>query len=419
MFVKSVIPRVILNSRRDWTIEIALKSYEGIFKCSAPSGKSTGKAEVATWNKKGVKKSYILLKRFCKKLINQNFIIKKIDNLQVLEKQILEFEKENGVLGGNVWYALEGVFLRAAAADVGKELWQFLNDEMNKGLMPRMPMPIGNCVGGGLHSKMVDGRRPDFQEFLLIGNEDCYGKAFTKNFRAYERIGGILAKKMGRIRVRRNDEGAWNVGLTNEEVLNILGRLAGRHNLKIGLDVASSTFYNGKHYKYSNKKLIRDVDDQIDYMVTLVKKYKIFYLEDGADEEDFGGFAKIIKQIHNSGEKEYLVVGDDLTTTNLKRVHRAARNKSINAMIIKPNQIGSMIEVKSVVEYCKRKGIVMIFSHRSGETMDDILADYCIGFGGQFLKSGIYGKERLVKAKRIMDIEKNIQSPLSKLPTTN
>jgi len=100
-----------------------------------------------------------------------------------------------------------------------------------------------------------------------------------------------------------------------------------------------------------------------------------------------------------------LVVGDDLTTTNLKLVRRAVESSSVNAVIIKPNQIGSLIEVKKVVLFCKKYNIKMIFSHRSGETMDDILADYCVGFGGDFIKSGVYGRERLIKLKRVMDIE--------------
>jgi len=103
-----------------------------------------------------------------------------------------------------------------------------------------------------------------------------------------------------------------------------------------------------------------------------------------------------------------LIVGDDLTTTNLKLVRRAVDSKAINAMIVKPNQIGSILEVKKVVQFCKKHKIVMIFSHRSGETMDDSLADYCVGFGGQFLKAGIFGRERLIKLKRVMDIEKKV-----------
>ena len=160
-----------------------------------------------------------------------------------------------------------------------------------------------------------------------------------------------------------------------------------------------------KYYKYKNKELIRDKVDQADYLEKIIKKFKIFYVEDPMEESDFSGF----KEIKNNVSKKTLIVGDDLTTTNIKYVRRGVGSNAINAMIIKPNQIGSILEVKKVVEYCKDNKIKMIFSHRSGETMDSILADYCIGFGGNFIKAGIYGRHRLIKLKRIMDIEKSLK----------
>lgn len=197
-------------------------------------------------------------------------------------------------------------------------------------------------------------------------------------------------------------------GKNNEDVLEILKRVSKKYDLRIGLDVASSAFYDKGYYKYENKKLVRDKVDQIEYMTKLVKKFGIFYLEDPMDEGDFSGFKSILEKV-KEGRRNVLVVGDDLTTTNLNLVQRAGRGKTINSMIIKPNQIGSILEVKKVVEYCRKNNIVMIFSHRSGETMDDILADYCVGFGGDFLKAGIWGKERLIKMKRVMDIEKSLK----------
>ena len=143
-------------------------------------------------------------------------------------------------------------------------------------------------------------------------------------------------------------------------------------------------------------------------MGKIVRKFGVFYLEDPMDEDDFSGFKGILSLVSKNRMKT-LVVGDDLTTTNFKRLQRAVRGGSINAIIIKPNQIGSILEVKKVVQFCKKRSIVMIFSHRSGETMDNILADYCVGFGGQFMKSGIFGKERLIKLKRVMEIERGLR----------
>ncbi len=421
MFIKEIIPSFVKNSRGERSVQIEIATYEGKFKCSAPSGKSKGKSEVASYNAKGIERSMKMLRVFCPKLKHKNFIIKRIAHLKQIVELMRRFEAKFGRFGGNVSYVMEGVFLKAAAADNGKELWEFINDDVNDGLRPKMPMPVGNCIGGGLHSKTINGKRPDFQEFLLIPKEKTFGRAVTVNLRAYEYSKKLIASSYGirdsgfgiRSRFRewrreRNDEGAWLTGMNNEEVLEILKRVAKRYKLRIGLDVAASTFYDKIYYRYKNKDLIRDKVDQADYIERLVKKFGIFYVEDGMQEEDFSGFKEISNGIAEIKKSKTLIVGDDLTTTNLKRVYRAVRGEAINAVIIKPNQIGSILEVKKIVEFCKKNNIVMIFSHRSGETMDNILADYCVGFGGQFIKTGIFGRERLIKLKRVMDIERTL-----------
>jgi len=420
MFIREVTPRVIRNSRGERTIEIELDSYEGNFKCSAPTGKSRGRSEVEPWSSRGIEHSLKMLKVFCRSLKYRNFMIKKVDDLKEVVELMRKFEVRYGQFGGNVNYVVEGVFLKAAAAWRRKELWEFINDDVNDGLKPKMPMPVGNCIGGGLHSKLIKGKRPDFQEFLLIPKEKSFARAVTLNLRAYEYAKKFLTslrrcqasgvrRQESRIRgmlrgTERDDEGAWMTRKTNEEVLEILQKLGKKFGVRIGVDFAAATFYDKGYYIYKNKNLVRDKVDQADYVERLVKKFGIFYVEDAMNESDFSGFAEIT----NNVSKQTLVVGDDLTTTNLKLVRRAVEGKVINAMIVKPNQIGSILEVKKVVEFCKKNKIVMIFSHRSGETMDDILADYCVGFGGQFIKCGIWGRERLIKLKRVMEIERTL-----------
>jgi len=410
MFIKEVMPSYIKNSRGERSVQIEVVTYEGRFKASAPSGKSKGKAEVISYNSKGIERSMKMLRGFCRGLKHMNFLIKKVDNIKLVTELMRRFEVRFGKFGGNVYYAMEAAFLKAAAADNGKELWEFINDDVNDSLKPKMPMPVGNCIGGGLHSKTIKGKKPDFQEFLLIPKEKSFSRAVTVNLRAYVYARKLLKKKQKDWRVKRSDEGAWMTSLNNEEVLDILKEVARKYKLRIGLDIAASSFYDKGYYRYKNKELIRDKVDQSDYMEKLIKKYGIFYLEDGMHEEDFGGFKEVLNSVAEIKKSKTLIVGDDLTTTNLKRVHRAIRGGAINAMIIKPNQIGSILEVKKVVEFCKKNDIVMIFSHRSGETMDDTLADYCVGFGGQFMKSGIYGRERLIKMKRVMEIERTINA---------
>lgn len=401
MFIKEARPILIKNSRGEQTIKLTLETYKGFFSCSAPSGKSKGKSEVQSYNKEGIKKSFDLTKEFCHFLRNKNFIIKSIDDLEKLNSFIRRFEKKYGSLGGNVWYILHGAFLKAAAKDLNLELWEFIHREMDFEDI-KIPMPVGNCIGGGLHTQSGKKPKPDFQEFLLIPDEKSFSKAVTKNIYAH-----AYAKKLLRSR-KKNDEGAWVTSKTNEEALYKLSEVAEKYDLRIGLDVAASTFFKERYYYYKNKRLHRDRLDQIDYITKLIEKYGLFYIEDPMDEEEFNGFKEILSEIKKISN--CLVVGDDLTTTNFKRTRRAIRSKSINAIIIKPNQIGSINEVKDVVELCKKNEIKIIFSHRSGETMDDILADYAVGFGADFIKCGIVGPERLIKLKRIMDIEKKLKN---------
>jgi len=148
---------------------------------------------------------------------------------------------------------------------------------------------------------------------------------------------------------------------------------------------------------------LRTREDHMDYISYLIKKYKLFYVEDPLQEEDFSGFSVLMKQVGKA-----LIVGDDLTVTGAGRLSKAAARESINAMIVKPNQNGYIFDVFKVVQFCKEKKIKTIVSHRSGETMDNALGDYAVGFQADFIKAGIYGKERLVKLRRVIEIEKKI-----------
>ncbi len=405
MFIERTWCRTILNSRKEKTVEVFIKCHHGLFSASAPSGKSKGTNEVADYNDRGIDWSIRLANKFLSAFAQRNVVIKEIDDLKDIESKIKYFEKDYGVIGGNVVYAIEVALMKSAARENRKDLWRFVFDSMNYKKIS-MPMPVGNCIGGGLHSRGVNGKRPDFQEFLLIPQEESFSKAVAKNIHAYFYAKKLLKRSHGAWTVKTNDEHALETSLTNEEVLTLLSTVAEKYNLRLGLDVASSGFCNEKgYYQYKNKELIRDRLEQIDYMRIIAQRYNLLYVEDPLTEEDFSGFQELLSKVKS---KNTMIVGDDLTTTNLKRVERAARGKSINAMIVKPNQIGSFVEVKKVIEFCKKNKIKIIFSHRSGETMDDALGDFAVGFQADFVKTGLYGPERLIKLRRIMQIEKEI-----------
>ena len=193
----------------------------------------------------------------------------------------------------------------------------------------------------------------------------------------------------------KNDEGAWQTSLSNNEVFEILSKFK---KIRFGTDIAASSFYKKGKYNYQKNKF--DKKEQINYVNSLIRKYDLFYVEDSLEENDFSGFSKI--------KSKKLVVGDDLTATQINRLKKAIKRESINSIIIKPNQNGSLLEVKRVFEICKKNKIRTIMSHRSGETLDSALADYAFGFGSDYIKCGISTKWRETKLKRMIEIEKRI-----------
>ncbi|MEM4181960.1 MAG: enolase C-terminal domain-like protein [Candidatus Pacearchaeota archaeon] len=402
MFIKEAKAKIIKNSRKERTIEVAIKTSRGKFFCSAPSGKSKGKNEVPDFNQKGVKHSVKLANIFLSILVEKEIKFNYFEDLQKIEFLLLEFEKNNESLGGNVWYAIEGALLKAAAKERNLEAYQFiLNNEK-----PKIPLPVGNAVGGGLHTR-THKKKPDFQEFLFIAKEKNIAKAVSKNILAYFEAKGKIRWKEKKFFIRTNDENAIITSLPNQEVLEIMRDVARKFDLNIGVDIAASSFFNGENYDYKNKRFLRTREEQLEYIQDLISDFDLFYIEDPFQEEDFLSFKNLLYFVEKT-KKNCLIVGDDLTTTNLERVKKAYQLKSINAVIIKPNQIGSLLEVKKVCDFCKKHGIKMIFSHRSGETMDNILADYAVGFGADYIKTGLIGEERLIKLRRLIDIQKEI-----------
>jgi enolase len=234
----------------------------------------------------------------------------------------------------------------------------------------------------------------------LIPKTKTVKEAWELNKKIKKEAEFFLKKADSEFKGKKNDEDAWQTSLNEKEVLEILKN----SGVNLGLDIASTTFHKRKKYSYHNPALDRSSEEQLFYISSLIKNFPLFYIEDPFYEEDFESFAQLTKKF-----PEALIVGDDLTTTNIKRFEKAIEMKSINALIVKPNQNGSLIELKEICEIAKKNGIKIIFSHRSGETAESILADLAFGFQADFLKCGITGKEREAKIKRLIEIEKKLK----------
>ncbi len=379
MRVKSLKARKIKNSRGEDTIEVIINKK---YKASAPSGASKGKHEVIAF-KKNVEYAVNYLNKYSE--------IKKIDFEEF--EDLAKVENLLKILGGNPVIALEFALLKAMSDG---EVWRFLLKGRKK-----MPTPLGNCVGGGKHIK---GNAPDIQEFLIAAKEKKFYKAAAINDYLYQKIGTVLKVK------KKTDEGAWAPNISNLEVFELLNKTieevkkeTGRKIL-LGVDVAATSFFKNGYYFYKNfssaerfKKLNRK--QQINFIKETIKKYKLFYVEDPLYEEDFKGFSFFEK-------RKCLVCGDDLICTNIKLLKKAIKNNSVNAIIVKPNQVGSLIKTKEIIEFARKKEIKTIISHRSGETLDATIAHLAVGFRVPYIKCGIFGKERRAKINELIRIER-------------
>ena len=384
MKIKGVSAKAILDSRKEKTILVSIKTNVGDFSASSPNGKSTGKYEAKIYhtNIEGdIKAIKQLSEYFSEEIIEKFEDLRRIDD--IADRQI----------GANTLFAFESAALKALASEKKKKVWQLINSNAKK--FPRL---VGNCIGGGKHSSLI--KKPDFQEFLLVPESKNVEQASEINKKAKKDVKEILLKEDSKFRGERNDEDAWAVSLAEKEVLDVLKKT----KINIGVDIAASSFYKRKNYNYKNPLFKRNKDEQFEYVSNLIKNFSLGYVEDPFDENDFESFAKLLKRF-----PDRLIVGDDLTATNPKRLEKAIKMKSINAIIIKPNQIGSLIEMKETIELARKNNIKLIFSHRSGETEEAILADLAFGFQADFFKCGITGKEREAKIKRLIEIEKGLR----------
>ena len=323
--IKSVDAKSVFDSRGEKTIEVSVKTNSGNFSASAPNGKSKGKHEAKPY-KIDLDDDIKTLKRFTDYFSDEK--IGEFDDLKRIEDTV------NGHVGANTLFALESAILKALAKEQKKEIWELINENAKK--FPRL---AGNCIGGGKHSG--NEKKPDFQEFLLIPNFKSVKENFESIKKAKETLHEELRESDEKFKGIKNDEDAWETSLNEKEVLEILKKL----KIPLGIDVASSSFYKRRFYIYKNPLLKRDREEQLKYISNLMSNFSILYLEDPFGEDDFEYFSKLLEKF-----PDRLIVGDDLTTTNLKRLERAIEKKSVNALIVKPNQTGSLIEVKKICE---------------------------------------------------------------------
>lgn len=415
--IKQIFAREILNAKGYPTIETTAVLTDGATgTASCPSGTSTGKYEALEIrdndDKKfqgfGVNNAILNIEE----IISPALIGMDAAKQQDIDRKMIDLDgtHNKGRLGANATLSVSMSVAKAAARSSVLPLFLYLREYIKKENIPlKIPTPAFNLINGGKHAKGT----LDFQEFLLI-------PATSKSYEESLNIGTTVYFSLQKLLQTNNlstligDEGGFSPAVsTNLDALLLLKQAIESVNLRVGFDVflgldaASNGFFTDQTYHIKDKSIALNTDDIISFYDLVNKDFHLLYLEDGLSEDDWDGWAKLYSKL--SGQ--ILIVGDDLTVTNPYRLQTALDKKTISGIVVKPNQIGTVIEALAVVEMARQAGLKIIVSHRSAETNDDFIADFAVAASADYVKFGAPVRgERVAKYNRLLQIEKQIKS---------
>ncbi|MSS62412.1 phosphopyruvate hydratase [Lachnospiraceae bacterium WCA-693-APC-MOT-I] len=411
--VKQVIGREILDSRGNPTVEAEVLLENGVTgRGMAPSGASTGifeavelrDKEAKRYGGKGVKKAVNSVNT----KIRETIVGMNVNDIYKIDEAM---KKEDGTddkskLGANAILAVSIACAKAAAKSYHMPFYQFLG-----GISANiLPIPMMNILNGGAHASNT----VDVQEFMImpVGASD-FKEALRASSEVFHSL-QLLLKEKG-LATSVGDEGGFAPNLTSDEeaIQFILAAVekAGyepKKDFLLALDAASSEWKGKEKGQYHLPKSGKDVTSYqlIEHWEMLCDKYPICSIEDPLDEEDWEGWIAITEKLG----KKIQLVGDDLFVTNTKRLEKGIREKCGNAILIKPNQIGTVSETIEAVKMAQRAGFRTIISHRSGETEDTTIADLAVAFGTGQIKTGAPSRgERVAKYNRLLRIEEQLK----------
>lgn len=399
--IKSIVAREIKDSRNKPTVEVELVTEDGSFIASCPSGASTGAneaLELRDEDKRGVTKA----------IANVNTIIapalmgKNPENQKELDECMIALDgtPNKSKLGANAILPVSMAVARAGAAAKKISLYQHLSNLSGNKI--GMPLPSFNILNGGAHAK----NELEFQEFMIVPHKETMRENVDLGNEVFKNLTELLKATPAGV-PDMGDEGGYAPDIKNaEEALDLIVKSIGNNeSVKIAMDCAASEFYRDGKYEVEAGKSF-DQEEMIAFYQDLTSRYPIISIEDAFAEDDWVGFQSLRKTLPN-----LIVIGDDLTTTNVDRIKEAEEKQAANGIIIKVNQIGSVTETIDAVNVAKSYGWKIMVSHRSGETMDSFIADLAVGVGANFIKTGAYTKDvRIVKYDRLLAIEQELQS---------
>ncbi len=390
----------IKDSRGNPTIKVTVWVGDRSGSFSVPSGASTGiheAHELRDEDGKGVKRAIDKIN----KIIVPVLIGKDILNQKEIDRIMIELDNtaSKSNLGGNSMIGVSIACAKVAAKVSEKEIFEYLRTLAEIKPSRKAPYLFMNLLEGGKHANNY----LTFQEYHIVPDTEDVAEAVDIGIKIQNTLKKIIIRDLGEDSIVLGDEGGLAPKISDiRKPFLCLSEAIKQNNLqdkiRLALDVAASSFYSNEKYKVDGKDVSKE--ELMSIYDCLVKEFNLFFIEDPFDEEDFDGFKKLKEE-----NKGLLVVGDDLTVTNVLLLKKAIEDGSINAMIIKPNQIGTLTETLETMKLARENGIELIVSHRSGETDDDFIADLAYAFNCFGLKAGSPQKaERMVKYKRLIQI---------------
>ena len=401
--------REILDSRGNPTVEVDVYlSDESFGRAAVPSGASTGEHE-AVELRDGDQNRFLGKGALnAVRNVNQQIapIVKGYNALdqKTLDKCMIDLDgtpnKSN--LGANAILGVSMAVSRAAAASQNLPLYRHLNSDACL-----LPVPMLNIINGGSHAD----NNVDIQEFMIFPiGADSFSHALRMGAEIFHYLKKVLRSKG--LNTSVGDEGGFAPNLSsNEEAIEIILEAVEKADYSIGkdislaLDAAASEFYIDGAYRLESEDRTLTSDEMVEYFEGLTKKYPIISIEDGLAENDWEGW----KVFNGKLGSKIQIVGDDLTVTNIPRLQRAIDEQSMNAILIKLNQIGTVTETVEAVELARETGFGVVISHRSGETEDTFIADFAVAMGMGQIKTGSASRtDRICKYNQLLRIEEEL-----------
>jgi enolase len=397
--ITSITSNKFLNSRGDWTIHSTVTLDDGSVGTQAvPEGASKGLKEVVCFPPD--KAARVVSGPINLSLVGKNALDQKgIDSL-LLQLDGTPAKKK---LGGNSILSVSLAVAQAAAKSKKVQLYEYLRGIYGNTEPLKFPTPVFNIINGGKHAS----NDLSFQEFMVIPAQYTpFDRAVEMGRDIYLNLKKDLEKEGADVDV--GDEGGFAPdGLTSSKALEFMRKALGRkykpgHDVFFGIDIAAGSFYDKGKYNILEENLSFDGGNLSSYYANLLRSFEIIYIEDPFYEED----TKSWEQFFMDFGSKAMVVADDLVVTNPKLLQETIRSKRANAVIVKPNQIGTLTETLDFVRIAKNAGMAVIVSHRSGDTPEDtFIADLALGVGANFIKSGAPARgERVAKYNRLLEI---------------